>query len=120
VVRRETAPDGTVTETRAARVTYSQNWPAYNKAQTSEKGEFCTLLKDLVSSVPTPEQKRGRPSLPLADMLFAAAFKVYSTVSARRFMTDLIAAASAGLIDKAPHYNSIFSVLAPRKPDAHP
>ena len=83
MLRRETKPDGTVIETRAARVTYSQNWPAYNRAQTTEKEQFCVLLRDLVWSVPTPEQKRGRPSLPLADMLFSAAFKVYSTVSAR-------------------------------------
>jgi transposase len=111
VIRRETAPDGTVTETRAARVTYAQNWPAYNAAQTSEKAQFCTLLRDLVADVPTPEQKRGRPSLPLSDMLFAAAFKVYSTFSGRRFMTDLSAAQAQGLIDKTPHYNSIFNVL---------
>jgi transposase len=111
VLRRETKPDGTVIETRAARVTYSQNWPAYNRAQTAEKGQFCTLLRDLVATVPTPEQKRGRPSLPLSDMLFAAAFKVYSTVSARRFMTDLSSAQALGFIDRTPHYNSIFNVL---------
>jgi len=112
-VRRETRPDGTVIETRAARVTdYSHNWPAYNAAQVSEKETFCTLLRDLVSVVPSPEQKRGRPSLPLADMIFAAGFKVYSTVSARRFMTDLRGATAAGLISKTPCYNSIFNVLA--------
>ena len=110
-LRRETTPDGTVIETRAARITYGQNWSAYNRAQTSEKEQFCALLRDLVSSVPTPEQKRGRPCLPLSDMLFSAAFKVYSTVSARRFMTDLRAAADLGMIDKTPHYNSIFNVL---------
>jgi hypothetical protein len=37
MLRRETKPDGTVIETRAARVTYSQPWSAYNKAQTTEK-----------------------------------------------------------------------------------
>jgi hypothetical protein len=57
VIRRETAQDGTVTETRAARVTYSQNWPASNAAQTAEKGQFCALLKDLVSDVPTPRRR---------------------------------------------------------------
>src|SRR5260221_10672528 len=36
MLRRETKPDGTVIETRAARVTYSQPWAAYNKAQTTE------------------------------------------------------------------------------------
>jgi hypothetical protein len=65
-----------------------------------------------VSDVPTPEQKRGRPSLPLADMIFAASFKVYSTVSARRFMTDLRSTATdLGMIDRTPHYNSIFNLL---------
>jgi hypothetical protein len=111
VMRRETAPDGTVTETRAARVTYSQNWSAYNAAQTCEKDMFCALLKDLVSGVQTPEQKRGRPSLPLSDMLFAAAYKVYSTVSARRFMTDLREAAVKGDIECVPHFNSVLGVL---------
>jgi transposase len=111
VLRRETKPDGTVIETRAARVTYGQNWPAYNRAQISEKEQFCALLRDLVSDVPSPEQKRGRPSLPLSDMIFAAAYKVYSTVSARRFMSDLRGASSAGMIARTPHYNSIFNVL---------
>jgi transposase len=110
-VKRETKPDGTVVETRAARVTYAQNWPAYNRAQVSEKDTFCALLRDLVADIPSPEQKRGRPSLPLNDMLFAAAYKVYSTVSARRFMTDLRAATTNGHIGKTPHYNSIFNLL---------
>lgn len=111
MLRREMKPDGTVIETRAARVTYSQPWAAYNKAQTTEKAQFCVLLRDLVADVPSPEQKRGRLQLPLADMIFSAAFKVYSTVSGRRFMTDLKAATDAGFIDKTPHYNSIFNVL---------
>ena len=111
MLRRETKPDGTVIETRAARLTYSQPWSAYNKAQTTEKAQFCALLRDLVAAVSTPEQKRGRPSLPLSDMIFAATYKVYSTVSGRRFMTDLKAATDNGFIDKTPHYNSIFNVL---------
>lgn len=103
VVRREAAMDGTVTETRAVRVTYSQDWSAYNAAQTSEKTHFCRLLRDLCATVPTPMQTgAGRRYLPMSDMLFAAAFKVYSTVSARRFMTDLREAQASGLIDKTP------------------
>jgi transposase len=109
--KRETAPDGTVTEVRAVRVTYPQQWSAYNRAQVTEKDAFCGLLRDLVADVATPEQKRGRPSLPLSDMLFSAAYKVYSTVSGRRFMSDLRGAAEKGYIDRAPHYNSIFNVL---------
>ena len=59
-LKRETAPDGTVTETRSIRVTYPQPWAAYNRAQVTEKETFCTLLRDLVSDVPSPEYKRGR------------------------------------------------------------
>jgi hypothetical protein len=91
VLFRETTTNGdstTVKETAAVRVTYVQNWPAYNAAQTNQKGLFLTLLRDLCANVPEPEQTRGRPRLPLRDMIFAAAFKVYSTASARRFMSD--------------------------------
>src|SRR5437870_5374400 len=56
-MRRETAPDGTVTETRSVRVTYPQQWAAYNLAQTTEKQAFCLLLRDLVADVPSPESK---------------------------------------------------------------
>ena len=111
VEKRETAPDGTVTETRAVRVTYGQSWAAYNQAQTNEKGEFCRLLHDLCAGIAEPEQATGRPRLPLGDMIFSAAFKVYSTVSGRRFMTDMREACDAGLVAKAPHYNSIFRTL---------
>jgi len=107
----ERAEDGSVTETRTLRVTYAQNWPAYNRSQVTEKEAFCTLLHDLMADVPSPEQKRGRPALPLSDMLFAATFKVYSTVSGRRFMSDLRDATAKGFIDKTPHYNSIFNTL---------
>ena len=70
-----------MTETRGVRVTYAQNWPAYNMAQTTEKETFCNLLRDLCSSIPEPPQGRGRPRLPIGDAIFSAAFKVYSTVS---------------------------------------
>ncbi|MGH7789774.1 MAG: transposase [Candidatus Binatia bacterium] len=111
VVRRETAVDGTVTETRAVRMTYSQDWSAYNTAQTTEKEHFCRLLRDLCATVPTPIQGKGRPRLPLSDALFSAGYKVYSTVSGRRFMTDMREAASKGYVDNAPCYNSIFKVI---------
>jgi transposase len=53
----------------------------------------------------------GRPRLPLEDVIFAAAFKIYSTVSCRRFMSDLRDAQAKGYISKAPSYNSIFDYL---------
>lgn len=107
-----TASDGTVTEARAIRVTYAQNRPAYNLAQTTEKAHFCQLLHDLCASVTERERDRsrgGRPPIPIQDALFAAAFKLYSTVSARRF--DLREACEAGLIGSTPHFNSVLNYL---------
>jgi transposase len=115
-LRRETtiSEDGevTVTETKAVRVTYAQDWPAYNAAQCAEKELFCHLLRDLCAAVPEPEHiGKGRRPVPMADALFSAGFKVYSTVSARRFMTDLRDAKAKGFISKAAHFNTILGVI---------
>src|SRR5262249_28064166 len=53
----------------------------------------------------------GRPRMPLKDMIFSAAFKIYSTFSSRRFMSDLREAKERGYIWKTPHYNSILRYL---------
>src|SRR5438046_9319262 len=50
-----------------------------------------------------------RPRLPFEDMIFSSCFKVYSTVSGRRFMSDLRDAQKKQYISKVPHYNSIFN-----------
>ena len=89
-----------------------QDWRAYNAAQVNEKAKFLDLLRDLCGGIAEPErQKNGRPPLPISDALFAACFKIYSTVSGRRFMTDLRDAQAKGYIAKVPHYNSIFNYL---------
>jgi transposase/transcriptional antiterminator Rof (Rho-off) len=112
----ETKADGTtkttVTETvTVKRKTYAQVWPAYNAAQTNEKRLFQYLLHQLCQGVGEPAQMNGRPRLPLEDMIFSMAFKVYSTVSGRRFMSDLSDAHGKGYLSKLPSYNSIFDYL---------
>ena len=101
----------TTTETvKVTRKTYKQEWPAYNAAQTQEKRLFQYLLHQLCQGVGSPAQHgRGQRRLPLEDMLFAMAFKVYSTVSGRRFMTDLSDAHAKGYTSKLPCYNSVFN-----------
>jgi len=111
-IQREYATDGettTLTETVTVRKTYKQEWPAYNAAQTNEKDHFQSLLHQLCQGIGGPSQKMGRPRLPLEDMIFAATFKVYSTVSGRRFMSDLRDAHLKGHISQVPHYNSVFN-----------
>jgi hypothetical protein len=100
----------TVTETvTVKRKTYPQVWPAYNAAQTQEKRLFLYLLHQLCQGVGEPAQYNGRPRLPLEDMIFAMAFKVYSTISTRRFMTDLRDAKAKGYLSALPCYNSIIN-----------
>lgn len=124
-LQREENEDGTttVTETitvqQTVRKTYPQNWPLYNAAQTHEKEQFLRLLHDLCQGIAEPEQARtGRPRLSLRDGVFAACYKIYSTVSCRRFMSDLRYAQEDGLIEKTPHFNSIFNLL--ENPDLTP
>jgi transposase len=113
---RETTSDGqtVVTETvKVTRKTYTQNWPAYNAAQTHEKSELQAMLYELCKNLPEPEQKRGRgrPSLSLSDIIFSSVTKIYSTISGRRFATDLREAKSRGYLARLPHYNSVFRYL---------
>src|SRR5215831_3587683 len=104
-VEREQTSEGETIFTESFKVTrrtYSQNWSAYNLAQTQEKAELQSLLHELCRSIPEPEQYRGRPRLPLFDMIFASAFKIYSTSSARWFMTDLREANERGYLRQLP------------------
>ena len=96
------------------RPTYPQDWPSYNLAQQNEKDRFLVLLRDLCNAIPQEPRPRrkGRPSAPLSEKLFAATYKVYSGFSARRFTSDIRAARQQGLIYHAPHFNSTNRYLA--------
>ncbi|HYX29844.1 MAG TPA: transposase [Pyrinomonadaceae bacterium] len=113
-IKREQTSDGATIETRTLKVTrqtYPQNWPAYNAAQVTEKADFQSLLYELCRAVTEPEQRRGRPRLSLADIIFSSTFKIYSTVSGRRFSTDLKEAKDKAYLTRLPHYNSVFRYL---------
>lgn len=121
MLRRENNPDGSTTITESVTVTktrktYPQDWPAYNEAQTNEKRLFQVLLRDLCQGagpLPVTERKgpQGRRPIPLSDALFASVFKVYSTMSARRFTTDLCEAQAKGYVSRVPHFNSVLNYL---------
>jgi transposase len=105
-IKKESKPDGTIVETKSVTMTCTQEWHQYNEAQTHEQERFVALLRDLCNGIPQPEYKFGRPRLPLADVIFSAVYKVYSTVSTRRFMTDIREAETKELVTKAPSYAS--------------
>ncbi len=108
-LKQEIDNKGRLRQEARVRVTYSQDWKKYNKAQTNEKIMFMKLLKDLCDNIKQPDYKFGRPRVPLSNMIFTSALKVYSTFSGRRFMSDLKIAKEMQLIDKVSHYNSMFN-----------
>ncbi|MGI0133859.1 MAG: transposase [Candidatus Micrarchaeaceae archaeon] len=90
------------------RVQSVQNWAVYNKSQIEEKERFMALLKGLVETIPEQHREgRGRPNMPVRDLLFASALKVYSQFSLRRFMTDLQASLQSRYVDNAPCYSLV-------------
>ncbi len=108
--------DGSTTVVQALtvkRATYKQNWPQYNAAQCEEKEHVQRLLRGLCDGIVQPprETKRGRPRLPLADVVYGATMKVYTTLSGRRATTDIRECETKGLVDHAPSYNSIFNYM---------
>jgi transposase len=97
-----------ITDEVPKRPTYKQNWPLYNLAQTTEKRRFQVLLADLCRNVPQlPNGKAGPRRNRTADVIFALVFKVYSTLSSRRFTCDLEDARDRGHVIDAIHYNSV-------------
>lgn len=113
VTQRETKPDGSTTVIQSVKVTCTQDWTAYNAAQSEEKTRFGALLADLCKGIPQPlHEGKGRPALPLADMLFASAYKVYTGFSSRRFTSDLRDANTDGLVASTPHFNSVTNYLS--------
>jgi transposase len=115
-IKREQQADGTVVEQRTFTFTekkvYRQNWPKYNEGQQTEKNRFQEMLFDLCGGIQEPQRaKTGRPRMPISDMVFATTFKIYSTVSARRFSCDLIDAHEKGYISRPMHYNCVCAYL---------
>lgn len=104
-------PDGTIVVTEGLRITYPQNWPAYNRAQCEEKERVQILLRGLCDGIVQPPQGKGRPRLPLADVIYGATMKVYGTMSGRRSTTDIRECEAKGYIERAPAYNSIFRYI---------
>jgi transposase len=101
----------TITETVTVKQTYKQEWTAYNQAQTHEKERFLSLLAELCQGIEEPIQTFGRPRIPLAEVVFANTYKVYSTVSGRRFTSDLRDAQAKGYLTRTPHYTSLSRYL---------
>jgi transposase len=93
-----------VTDAVPKKPTYAQDWPKYDHAQRVEKNRFQALLFDLCRGSESPEQTgRGRRWKPMSDIVFACAFKVFCTLSSRRFQCDLDDALEKGYLTERMH-----------------
>jgi transposase len=113
-----TTPDGSTVVTQAVRVTYTQDWPAYNAAQCEEKDVAQALLRSLCDGLREPVQTMGRPRIPIGDAVYAAAMKVYVGMSSRRATSDLRACEAAGHMSHTPDFSSVCRTI--ERPDLTP
>ncbi len=93
-------------------VGYTQNWPAYSRAQEHEKEHFEELLRELCGGIITPRREgKGRRPKPLGLMAFSCVMKVYGTMSGRRSSSDIKRCVAEKLVVRAPHYNTMSKYL---------
>ena len=112
LIQREEMSDGSIQETtKAVRMTYSQDWKAYNAAQTNEEDHFRVLLRSLCDTVEQPVYNFGRPCLPVSDVIYGMAYKVYSGMSGRRAKSRIRSATKDGLLEKTPCYSTLFRYM---------
>jgi transposase len=76
----------------------------YDAAQTQEVALFDALLSDLCAGIEEPEQRMGRPRLPLRDQVFVAVQKTYSGLSSRRARSLFVNAEDRGQVERAPSF----------------
>ncbi|MGH7294242.1 MAG: transposase, partial [Polyangiaceae bacterium] len=112
------APDGSDTVTEGVRLTYTQDWRAYNRAQVEEKNRVQVLLHGLCDGIEEARRRPGRPPLPLRDAVYGSTMKVYTGMSSRRASTDLRSCEAAGHMSHAPAYNTVCKVI--EKPGLYP
>lgn len=84
---------------------------AYDEAQINEKPHFLTLLKEVCRGVEGVKKATGRPPLPLGDVIFCAAYKVYSLFCMRRFSSNIVECRDHGYIKSLPKTSSVFHYL---------
>jgi hypothetical protein len=104
----------TATDSLPKKPSYSQDWPAYNLAQSVEKHRFQELLADLCQGVEEPERVAlpgPKPHL-LRDSIFAMTYKVYEGFSSRRFGSDLRDVLAKGYVSRPIPGPKVFAFLA--------
>ncbi len=93
----------------------NQNWPIYNRAQTTEIRQFDLLLKSILENVVENPYGFGRPALSIRDLLFCTVKKVYFRMSCRRSKGLFDNAADKDLISHSPNWAATSRLLNKRR-----
>ena len=91
---------------------YTQDWKAYDLAQTHEFKIFQDILVELIDStlqVRKKLYKAGRPFLDLKDMIYCCVMKTYMNKSSRRNIGYLQLAKGLNYIQKIPHFSTVLN-----------
>lgn len=88
-----------------------RDWAAVNNAYIAEKEHVLRYAHELCAGIIEPEQKRGRPRVPLRDVVFGLLLWVYSTKSSRDAMFDFVLCQERGLISRRLHFASLMRHL---------
>ncbi|MBR9676614.1 transposase [Candidatus Woesearchaeota archaeon] len=90
------------------RLTYPQNWSAYNKAQTSEKHFIMRILDELVAQINEERSTgKGRPPIPIRDQIFAMCVHQYCGKSSRRTTCELTEAYDKHYLFQKLHFSTL-------------
>lgn len=101
-----------IKKTKKPRLTYSQDWSAYNQAQSTEKLYLMRFLDELLDYIPFPKHKSvGRKPVNIRDKIFYLTLQAYNIKSSRRCIADLEIARRFKFIDKTPHFNTVLKGL---------
>jgi hypothetical protein len=91
-----------------------QNWPAYNRSQTTERPRVPKMLHALFQGVPDQEREAGTPGQkPIRDReaAFGLVMKVYTGLSGRRAEGDMHSYVAQGFLSRAWDANTLFRAM---------
>jgi transposase/predicted nucleic acid-binding Zn finger protein len=104
-------PDGSTVMTQQT-VSMKRDWPKYNRAQINEVPRVAALLRTLCDGIVQPPYKgNGRPSLPLADVVYSVTMRVFTGLSVRRVTGEIQRCFERGHISRVPSFPSIFRYM---------
>ncbi|HUR25961.1 MAG TPA: transposase [Candidatus Thermoplasmatota archaeon] len=91
-----------------------RDWRTYTQGVIESERLFDNLLADLVAPFapdPSAPKPRGRPAIPLNELVWVAVKKAQTGRSARRNHANVLDAEQEGLLAHAPRYNAAMEFL---------